>query len=150
MKILFYKITDDPRKLIKTLGTVLHNLDCQLVDGTSIVSPSFLLTRNHTENFNDMNYCYIPDFKRYYFVNDWILENGNAARCTMHCDVLYTYRKEIQGISTLIERQENLYTPYIIDSIFPTLVSRSIERKIVGTLGTPTGANYALTVTGGE
>lgn len=47
----------------------------------------------------DFNYIYIPDFKRYYFVESVSLaENGmNVYEC--ECDYLMTYKTIISGLS---------------------------------------------------
>ena len=72
----------------------------------------------------------------------------NASRLIFKCsvDVLYTYRNEIKRLKTYVERQENKYNKYIIDSEYPIRCERELELVNVGSVGSE--ISYILTVVG--
>lgn len=66
------------------------------------------------------NYCYIEDFYRYYFINEWVYDSGLwIAYCTV--DVLATYKRDIQGFNCYVLRSSNRYDGTIPDTMYPTL-----------------------------
>ena len=65
----------------------------------------------------DFNYCYVPNFKRYYFVND-ITQDNNFWYVTCTCDVLATYRDTILSGSHYVLRSASAYDEYISDSAY--------------------------------
>ena len=71
MKILFYNNeTVNPNTLIKDL-TYTGQADVNLLDEQNVLHPSFIMTGTYTGN-----YCYIPDFGRFYFMRETILNKS--------------------------------------------------------------------------
>lgn len=60
-----------------------------------------------------MVYCYIPSFKRYYFVS-WAFVSG-FWEGSLTCDVLGTYKGQIRASQQFVERSESQSDTYIID-----------------------------------
>lgn len=148
MKVYFYLVSDDQRKLTKTLQNE-KLVEVRLQDNCSLISPIIVIDGNSFRDFTEYNYVYIPYFKRYYFIGNSRFLIGDMIEIPLSVDVLMSFRESITQISTMIERQEHVWSPYIVDSLLPTKVSRQITRKLVGSLGTPSGAYFALTVIGG-
>ena len=67
-----------------------------------------------------MNYAYIPEFKRYYFITNIESVRNNVWRVSFHVDVLFTYREQIKRNSAIIERNENQYDLKLNDGLFKT------------------------------
>lgn len=67
----------------------------------------------------DFNYCYISDFKRYYFVRDWYFEDAFWI-ASLECDVLATYKDEIGNTDLYALRSASNYDGRIIDNVYPT------------------------------
>lgn len=88
-----------------------------LKDNTSIIRPELEVV----ENVTAYNYCYIPDFSRYYFVQDVIWERG-VWRAVLSEDVLATYKTVIGDTTAYILRCATFQDPTIIDSLYPTVV----------------------------
>lgn len=90
-----YTITDRKNVIGKTLGTgteyKIMLKDRQTID--DIVIDVF--TNNSLIAFN---YCYIPIFNRYYFINDIEIYPNNIYRLHLHIDVLETYKEDILKI----------------------------------------------------
>lgn len=65
------------------------------------------------------NYVYIPDFKRYYYVNDIISVASGLWRIELNVDVLMSYKREFLDIECLIGRQEFDYDGDLKDDLLP-------------------------------
>ncbi len=63
----------------------------------------------------DVNYCYIPDFNRYYFIDDPISINTNLWRLILKEDVLMSYKNEILNTYAFVARNEFTYHDMIKD-----------------------------------
>ena len=91
MQIDFYKNTVPKNRLYR-------NLTCHLVAQGHLIDPCDVLNPVIKMAYNayhvNINYCYIADFGRYYFINDYVIE-GDTITLYLHVDVLYTYRNTI-------------------------------------------------------
>ena len=103
MKIEFYKNSSDKNKIGKFLSSVL-TLNGNLRDECSITSPSILV---EATSLVDYNYCYIPEFKRYYFISDITSVRNNLWRVSLKCDVLESFKKDILNLSCIVDKQQN-------------------------------------------
>ena len=103
------------------------------------------MSDSHTRQFN---YAYIREWGRYYFVNDIVEMPAEQIQVSLHVDVLNTYKDNIRSITTLIERQENIYSPYFVDEEMLVRTTRFREKKNIGVIGGNT-AYYYLTVNNG-
>lgn len=104
MNIILYK-TNSP---INKVNKVLENeniLQCHIKNPCDILNP-FINIRINKSIF-EYNYCYIPLFNRYYFINDITLENQNIYNLNLKIDVLYTYKDEITNYFNN-RKQENI------------------------------------------
>lgn len=93
------------------------------------------------------NYLYLPDTKRYYFVDELIIERG-FVKIKGHSDVVSSFWNFYKKNYCYINRQEGVYSPYIVDELYPVYATR--EQTIQQIPNTPfTGSSITLTVTGG-
>lgn len=102
MNVTFYKFAkrNNSTKIVNVTGT---SLTCELKGQTSIVSPS-LIINSVPAAWNPMwNYCYIPAFDRYYFINNWTWLNG-VWECSTICDVLASFKMSIGNMSEYVMR----------------------------------------------
>lgn len=101
--LTFYKISDDPLVIDKTLGTAVKTLtSVKIKDSTDILNPIFIL--RYDASIFTANYVYFDDFARWYFIENIEVENE---RIFVYCkvDVLYTYATGIKNTTAFIERQ---------------------------------------------
>jgi len=91
------------------------SFSCNIKSPSSLISPVLLLGGD----VKDYNYCYIPAFKRYYFINDIIFNEG---LWELHCnvDVLASYKDAIGSTNCYITRSSVNYDGTIIDSLYPS------------------------------
>lgn len=93
-------------------------LTCELKDDCSMLSPVIRL-RNAATSIS-WNYCYIPSFGRYYFINDWKWIGGCwEAYCTI--DALGSWKQEIGTESMYVVRLDSTtdYNSLITDTLYP-------------------------------
>ena len=103
MQINFYKNSSEKNKIGKYLSSEL-TLNGNLRDECSITSPSILV---EATSLVDYNYCYIPEFKRYYFISDITSVRNNLWRVSLKCDVLESFKKDILNLSCIVDKQQN-------------------------------------------
>ena len=104
MQIIFYNYGGKTNVLYKTLdpSTAITRTGT-LRRGTSIITPS-IDVQTDLATFKSYNYCYIPDFHRYYYIRDRVSVNSSLIRLTMNCDTLRSYNYRIDKSHCYIER----------------------------------------------
>ena len=118
-------------------------LQVELKDVTSLYTPSLIISaerfmeNGHIKNPMRYNYCYIPDFERYYFVRSWNWILGRW-ECALEIDVMASFKTEIGNSTCMVLRSASQYDPDIIDTKYPTLIdySGALQEK-----GVPTTQN---------
>lgn len=143
MEIQLYNQTSDKNVLNKNIGTptIIYGT---IKDESNLVNPEIILSRTVTNNFN---YLYIPDFNRYYFVTDKIMEHQRTIiQC--HVDVLMSFKNQIKNMSIIAERASNRFNLYQVDNELPLK-----NYKTVTTIGFTNGFSetnsYVLVSSGG-
>lgn len=149
MKLQMLTTTADKRALSKSTSDI-GTVTCKLKQGTSIIDPIVIIGKISATNIRRFNYAYISDFGRYYFVNDIVEAPANQLEISMHVDVLRTYASDIRGISTLILRQENVFSPYFVDEEALVRTTRFRTKKNIGSVGGNSNIYYLTVNNGGE
>ena len=157
MKIVLYSMTSDKRKIGKTKAKLFELENVIIKQSTSAIEPTFVVSKQKGKNLPSMyrvNYLYSYATKKYYFVSDIRWVTGRCLELICVEDVLETYKNNILSLTTLIERQENVYSPYIVDDELKvttanrdTGVSRVLDKYSVGSLGNI--MSYVITTVGG-
>lgn len=123
-------------------GTVLW---CNLRRGSSLITPvmEFDFGAAAADNPIYYNYMYVPEFKRYYFIEDWTFSGGLwIASCI--CDVLATYKTEIGSTSMYVLRASGASNGNITDEMYPAKTGCSFEHEVFTTPWTLTGGKFVL------
>lgn len=151
MKILFYSTASDRKKINKVLGNEIGSSEAVLIkDNTSVFSPVLELKKPTVGDWSRVNYAYIPEFGRYYFVSPPELRNDGIVLVSLSIDVLKTYASDLMTTQFMIARSESLWSRYYIDSEYPLMNRRVVKLVPIG--GIPqdlTGKKYTITVSGG-
>lgn len=112
MTLKFYNVTEDKRKLIKTLtdsggsSNLLATLTGNIKSDTSVIDPEFETT--YSADLFKSNYIYAADLRRYYFITN-ITVSAQRLYINAHVDVLMTYSTDILKLRGLVERQQHEY-----------------------------------------
>lgn len=148
MTIILYQNLSETHRVNKILINS-KEYSGTLRDSCSIINPSFVI--ESSDNLSEYNYCYIPNFNRYYFINDVTVVYNNMWQFSCHVDVLHTYSEQIKKSYAIISRQENLYNLYLPDDKLLIECDRDVM-----TLGftnplssASSGKSIVLTVAGG-
>ena len=122
------------------------SLSCTLMDDTSLMHPTFKL--NVSGNPVGYNYCYVPSFERYFFINNWRSFQGFwYAECT--CDVMASWKTEIGSQSHYVLRAASDYDEYISDSFYGCKVKRTaVNLPSSGPLWWGTNHSYVVGIVG--
>lgn len=117
MTVTLYNITDDPRKLTKTLPAGLGPYNTvNALDIVSIVNPTLIL--EYSSGYIDCNYCYVQEFGRYYFCKVSV-DTGGRIVLTCTVDPLMSFATEIKECQACITRNENTGIGYVVDNKLP-------------------------------
>lgn len=147
-KISLYITKDDKRKVNKTVSVVAKDVACQFFDNCSILAPSLLLDFN--SNYLTTNYIYIPNFKRYYYVDNITVLKGNHIQLNCSVDVLKSNASAIEKINCTVVRtaQSGKQQLYLDDGKFKVLNFERIQtKKFPNSLSK--AQSYVMTIAGG-
>lgn len=101
MQIVFSYNTSDERQIFKNLVDDL-TLEGSLRDSSSIISPTILVESSAVLRFN---FCYIPQFQRYYFVRNVESIRTNLYLVSLECDVLMSFKGDIANFQVVVDKQ---------------------------------------------
>ena len=118
MNVTLYKYFGNLKQLHKNLTPYVEDEDKKtltnvyLKDGSSVTHPSLLITSS--DDLSEFNYCYIPVWNRYYFMEvDSICNTLWEFKCSV--DVLFSNATAIDSNYGYIERSESLGNDLIVD-----------------------------------
>lgn len=141
MNVTFYNTKIKKNEVNKNLGSGTV-ITCSLKNGSSIEDPVLLM--EHSATMFAYNYCYIPDFGRYYFIaGREIVEHTEYL--TLHVDVLKSFANDILNSKGIATRSQ-FYNKNIADNL---IVSLESERVTYRKLSSPiTGGTYVAIIGG--
>ena len=97
MIVHFYRMTEDKRKLHKTLNeSEMISKNIVLLDNTNVNVLECLLSNSLNDSYN---YVYIPSMNRYYFAETTDILNNNRKRMKFTTDYLMTYKDLIDSLT---------------------------------------------------
>ena len=91
---------------------------CILKEASSIANPTIQLDIG-TNQDPTFNYCYIPEFDRYYWVTDWTWIKNRLWEASLSTDLLATFKDQIGASSLYIMRSAYAYDGTIVDNYYP-------------------------------
>lgn len=144
MKLILYNNFSETNQVNKNISKVIE-LEGSLLESTSIINPiikiffnpegmeSYVVEDNQEYIvFNGLkitwdsfiydyvlaaNYAYIPEFNRYYFINDIISVRRNIWQLIMNVDVLMSYKDELLKLDAFVLRNEFDFNKYVKDDL---------------------------------
>lgn len=144
MNIYLYKTADENNRLNKTLSGEIA-LTGALREECDILSPSIKI--ESTANLSGYNYCYIPDFGRYYFAEFTIIRTGLwTVSCSV--DVLMSYEAQIKALPAIAGRNTSRANYYLSDNMQKVYANARVQTKLFPSGFS--GASYILTTAGGN
>lgn len=104
-------------------------LDCTLKADCSVLAPVITVIWSETRwQPSDVNYVWIPLFRRFYFVND-IIYQQNRITYALNCDVLGTYQQYLMESTQYVLRSASAGDLDIVDSLYPATAEITSDVK---------------------
>lgn len=139
MIIKLFTNKSDAKEATKTLEE-LGQIEGTLKNACSIIDPVIVI--KNRPDFSKLNYIYIEEFGRYYFVNDITILNNNQIQLACHCDILSTSINYWLKLDAIVSRQEFKFNLEINDPNITTRQNNSIQYLVL-----PNSFNtYTLTI----
>lgn len=119
--------------------------DCKILEGSGIINPTIELNLGLSTDPSQYNYCHIPAFERYYYVDEWYFERG-LWTASLSVDVLSTYKSQIGAASLYVLRASAASDGSIVDHLYPvksgctfdnTTISNPYNINLFGDTGAP-------------
>ena len=121
-------------------------IECILKRGTSVVKPVLQVRISYQAAWNNYNYCYIPDFGRYYYIEDLTWDNALAS-FTLSTDLFATFKSDIGAFSGLAVRSSSVFDGTIPDPLLPPTDDISISTNTAYRAAT---YSYVISGAGGD
>lgn len=100
------------------------SFQCILKEGSSIITPTISLDLGLGADPSAYNYAYIPEYGRYYYIQNWYFDNA-LWTASMIVDVLATFKNEIGYTSLYVLRSSAAYDGSIIDGLYPAKITHT-------------------------
>ena len=147
-KANFYTNYSDSNVVHKSKSKILTGVQIRYKEPLIVDKPVLTLDKIELwQNVAYTNYFYLNDTKRYYFIDDIIVNHGYI-EIKGHTDVLSSFWSFVKTKQCYINRQENVYSKYIVDNEYPVYATRDIVVKNIP-CDFLNETSCLLTVTGG-
>ena len=118
MELSLYMSTDDENVINKEM-VLQKKIEIKLKDNVDLISPIIILKDDDSLNIMNCNYCYLNELKRYYFIRDIALMNGNMFKLILECDVIESFKDDILNsqckYNRIIKDGDFIEFPYDLD-----------------------------------
>lgn len=143
MRVDFFNFAKKSNSTKVPTGAALASFDCILKDGCSVLSPVIMLEAGLTSR-PAFNYCYIPDFQRYYFISDWTF-NRRLWAGSLTVDVLASFKSQIGQKQMYVLRSSAQFNGRIVDTKYPPMAKPYTYIDNLGTVyENDNGTDYAV------
>lgn len=141
--IALYTNTSPTNKVVKEIGEALDTVQGVLRAGASVIDPTIVVQLSNDEVWRKgLNYAYIEEFGRYYYVTNIISVSGQIDlggefgnpyglwELHMHVDVLMSFQDQIKQQTAIVARQTEKYNLYLDDGTFMSYQNPKIQTKL--------------------
>ena len=145
--ISLFKTASENNRVVKVL-TDEKQLSGELRNQTSVLNPSIRI--ESADNISTYNYAYISEFGRYYYITDIVSVRTNCWVVSLRCDVLMSYKDEIQGLNVILDNtQETGLSNYLSSPNWVNLVKTKTDIKVFPS-GLSEQGEFILITAGGD
>lgn len=150
ISLTLYQCGDDDRIVKKNLENGHNFSKITLKEDCTIVHPIFILgavagsdeAQDTVGWWRQFNYCYCPNFDRYYYIDRVEFTHSRLVRLECTCDVLMSFKDDILKTTQLVTRQEYKQQRYIPDSSLP--IHAAVKTQITTFGNAVGGSDYTL------
>lgn len=135
--------------------SLIKSIDGVPLGEFSILRPVFTIDFGSVKgSFAKLNYCYIPEFERYYFCKVTMLD-AETVKIECEVDVWMSHGAQIRGLECLVKRNEFNNNMDLVDNDIPTfnqqtLVYRMFPTQFFTASSNTSGRSIVLVTTGAE
>lgn len=129
MTITMYNYSGENNVVSKDLGTGVP-ISATFRGDTDVLNPEFLIESGTPVSYN---YCYIPEFNRYYFITGVTAVRVGVYRVSCHVDVLKTYDADIRNLPAISARsaKPECQNAYLIDDMVKPYAPQTICTRLL-------------------
>lgn len=122
--IALYQYTGDSRVVSKQLDSAVSEHSFLLKDGCSIDKPviSFSAPANIAAS---LNYAYIADFGRYYWITDRNSTTNGVVELTLESDPWTSFATQLRGVSATVDRSASNWQGFLYDNGYQLLAYKT-------------------------
>lgn len=146
MKIHTYYNSAEPNRVDKSKYLISSLvLDGTLRDEGSIVRLSVRISSNYLPQ---INYVYIEELNRYYFVTNINIIRNKLFSLDLELDVLMSYKDSIMNLTAFVDRNEEVYNKDIIDNKIVVSQGYDVEDNYIPNTVFDTAPTFILSAFG--
>ena len=145
MDIIFYNNNSENNRLIKTITQISTGAGV-LREPCNLTDPSVLTAIDDVSN---INYAYIADFGRYYFIRKITVDRENLYRIDMHVDVLMSNKTALLDCKGVINSSTKINANNYLNSDTWVRTEKDTTTIMRFPSGLSTDGNFILITAGG-
>lgn len=118
--------TSSASEVVHKVVNVIKTVNATIKENSSIINPRLIL---HNFSITDVNYLYIPLWKRYYYINEIVVLDAERVEVSARVDVLKSFAEDIKKCSAIIDKQSraNLSDKYIDDGSYVERCDKTLQ-----------------------
>lgn len=128
MQATFYQFAKRTNSTSRPDGGANYNIEIK--SPCNIINPDIKITTN--ANPTGYNYCYIPTWGRYYWVENWTFADG-LWMGSLVVDALASYRDQIGSSTQYVLRSSAKFDPKIVDNLYPAKATVTTKTMLANT-----------------
>ncbi|MCF0230253.1 MAG: hypothetical protein HUJ76_11260 [Parasporobacterium sp.] len=150
MTIHLYNNSSDSFHLVKEITPIITLNNVHPVAAFDVEGPEISIGSVDFSQIQNVNYAYIPEYNRYYYVAPPSVINNKVLVLSLSVDVLMSFSDSIKKLKAIVGRQEKDFNLYLPDPEFK--VYSYTNKKTIKFSRSPfkKDADFLLTVSGGS
>lgn len=126
--------------------TLNYSLTGNIKEPSSVIDPVILIQAD-LSMLAGCNYCYIPVFRRFYYITNMKTATNETCTLSLHVDVLQSFNEEIKACSGYVDRNEDIVSPMIADAERQRQINPAISTVPFSVPTEGSGYTYCLITT---
>lgn len=151
MKIYFWTFSKKYNSTLRPAMSGYQEYECVLKSNTGVIAPTIELNLGLVVNPSAYNFAYIPDFGRYYWVQEWDFVQSTWI-ASLSVDVLATWRPYIGNTDMYVYRSSYEYDGKICDTKYQTTdgYSYDVQNSVIPHGVLMDSGYYIVSIYGGD
>ena len=113
MNISLYKTNSEKNVVYKTITNEVNFSNVTFKNPTEILNP--VITLSTAIDVESYNYCYIPEYNRYYYISNIVSVVNGLWSLNLSVDVLMSFKQYFANFDVILKRSQTVYNKYIND-----------------------------------